>query len=150
MRPRRSFLQSRTLMIDTGAYFALFDRDDVNHGQAVTIRNGLAAQGWRIVTTSFILAETHALLLNRLSHRAATQFLRDMEQTPTTLEWVTPADVERARAIIYQYTDKRFTLTDATSFAIMDRLNISYAFAFDGNFEQYGLTVLTPNHFSQR
>ncbi len=146
MRPRRSS-SSRSLLIDTGAYFALFDLDDANHAQAVAIRDGIVSQGLRIVTTSFILAETHALLLNRLSHRSATQFLKDMEQTITRLEWVTPADVEQARAIIYQYDDKRFSLTDATSFVIMERLNISYAFAFDGNFEQYGLTVLTAGQF---
>ncbi|GFP36049.1 hypothetical protein HKBW3S43_01837, partial [Candidatus Hakubella thermalkaliphila] len=35
------------------------------------------------------------------------------------------------------------SLTDATSFAVMERLKIPYTFAFDRNFTQYGLTVLT-------
>jgi predicted nucleic acid-binding protein len=38
-------------------------------------------------------------------------------------------------------------LTDASSFAIMDRLGITRAFTFDANFSQYGLTVLTPASF---
>jgi predicted nucleic acid-binding protein len=59
--------------------------------------------------------------------------------------WVTPADVERAKAIIYQYDDRDFSLTDATSFAVMERLRIPTAFTFDRHFAQYGFTVLMAN-----
>jgi uncharacterized protein len=121
MRTRRASPARRTL-VDTSAYFALLDADDANHAQALTIRDRLIAEDWRLFTTSFVLAETHALLLNRLSQDIATRFLREMEYSPTTLAWVTPADVHRAKAIIYQYDDKDFSLTDATSFAVMERI----------------------------
>ena len=142
MSPRQAS-QARRTLIDTSAYFALLDADDANHQQARTIRERLIAEGWRLLTTSFVLAETHALLLNRLSQQLATRFLRDMEQSPTTLLWVTPRDVERAKAIIYQYDDKDFSLTDAASFAVMERLRLPTAFSFDRHFAQYGLTVLS-------
>src|SRR5918999_3678739 len=135
--------QARRTFVDTSAYFALLDQDDANHAQALAISHRLIAEGWRLFTTSFVLAETHALLLNRLSQEIATRFLRDMEHSPTTLVWVTPADVERAKAIIYQYTDKDFSLTDATSFAVMERIRVPSSFTFDRHFAQYGFTVLT-------
>jgi len=141
MSPRRAS-QTRRAFVDTSAYFALLDTDDANHAQSLTIRDRLIAERWRLFTTSFVLAETHALLLNRLSQELATRFLRSMEQSSTTLVWVTPADVERAKAIIYQYTDKDFSLTDAASFAVMERLRVSSAFTFDRHFAQYGFTVL--------
>jgi uncharacterized protein len=144
MRTRRAS-QARRTLVDASAYFALLDTDDANHVQARTISHRLIAEGWRLFTTSFVLAETHALLLNRLSQEIATRFLRDMEHSPTTLVWVTPADVERAKAIIYQYTDKDFSLTDAASFAIMERLRVPSAFTFDRHFAQYGFPVLTAN-----
>lgn len=134
--------QAMRLLVDSSAYFALLDRDDVYHSQALAIRDRLITEGWRLFTTSFVLAETHALLLNRLNHPIATKFLKDMEQTTTTLVWVTPVDTQRAKTIIYDYEDKDFSLTDATSFAIMERLRIPYAFAFDQHFIQYGLAVL--------
>ena len=105
MRTRRAS-QTRRTFVDTSAYFALLDHDDANHAQALTIRDRLIAESWRLFTTSFVLAETHALLLNRLRQAIATRFLRDMEHSPTTLVWVTPADVQRAKAIISQYDDK--------------------------------------------
>ena len=142
MRPRPPS-QARRTLVDASAYFALLDQDDANHAQALAISHRLIAEGWRLFTTSFVLAETHALLLNRLSQTIATRFLRDMEQSPTTLVWVTPTDVARAKAIIYQYDDKDFSLTDATSFAVMERLRISSAFTFDRHFAQYGFTSLS-------
>src|SRR5919199_1503505 len=144
MSPRQAS-QARRTLIDTSAYFALLDADDANHQQARTISARLIAEGWRLLTTSFVLTETHALLVNRLSQQIATRFLRDMEHSPTTLVWVTPRDVQRARAIIYQYTDKDFSLTDAASFAVMERLRIPAAFTFDRHFAQYGLTVLSAH-----
>ena len=141
MRNRRA-AQAIRLLVDSSAYFALLDRDDSYHSQALAIRDRLIAEGWRLFTTSFVLAETHALLVNRLSQQIATQFLQDLEHSTTTLVWVTPDDVQRATAIIYQYDDKDFSLTDATSFAIMERLRIPYAFTFDHHFAQYGLAVL--------
>ena len=53
-------------------------------------------------------------------------------------------DEQRARQIIVAYTDKDFTFTDATSFAVMERLRIGHAFTFDDDFRQYGFTTLTP------
>ena len=102
----------------------------------------MIAERWRLLTTSFVLAETHALLLNRLNQQIATRFLRDMERSSITLIWVTPRDVERAKAIIYQYTDKDFSFADAISFTVMERLGIRLAFTFDRDFAQYGLTAL--------
>jgi predicted nucleic acid-binding protein len=100
MRTRPAF-QARRTFVDASAYFALLDQDDANHAQARTISHRLIAEGRRLFTTSFVLAETHALLLNRSSQAIATRFLRDMERSPTTLMWVTPVDVQRAKAIIY-------------------------------------------------
>ena len=84
MRTRRAS-QARRTFVDTSAYFALLDADDTNHAQARTISHRLIAEGFYLFTTSFVLAETHALLLNRLSQQIAARFLRDMEQSPTTL-----------------------------------------------------------------
>lgn len=75
---------------------------------------------------------------------AAVQFLEQLDESPTVVERVTPADEEHARVIIRRYDDKRFSYTDATSFAVMERLQIQAAFTFDRNFGQYGLRILAP------
>ena len=47
-----------------------------------------------------------------------------------------------ARTILRQYSDKGFSLLDATSFAVMERLGIDTALSFDKHFAQYRWTVL--------
>ncbi len=58
--------------------------------------------------------------------------------------WPTVEDEAAARAIIYRYEDKEFSLTDALSFAVMDRLHMSTAFTFDRDFERYGFQEADP------
>ncbi len=61
----------------------------------------------------------------------------------TTLVSVSDADERCAREILARYDDKQFSLTDATSFAVIDRLSIPRTLTFDDDFRQYGLNVLT-------
>lgn len=137
----------RRVFVDTSAYFALLDRHDQCHAEAVGILELLVRSRCRLITTSFVLAETHALILTRLNRAIAAAFLREMDGSPTTVIWVAPGDVEQAREIIERYTDKDFSLTDAVSFAVMNRLKIQHAFTFDDHFAQYGLNIVTLNSF---
>ena len=130
-------------LIDSSAYFALTAPQDRNHLAARAIADQLRRERWRLFTTNFILAETHALLLSRLNRAVALQVLTQIDRSATTLVRVTTADEGRARAILARYQDKTFSLTDATSFVVMERLGIPWAFTFDSDFAQYGLPILT-------
>lgn len=50
-------------------------------------------------------------------------------------------DEERAREIIYTHEDKAFSYTDATTFAVIERLGIKSTFTFDQHFAQIGLSA---------
>jgi len=131
-------------LLDTSAYYALTDRGEHTHQTAQRIRQRLIAQRWRLFTTNFILAETHALLLSRLGSHTALRVLLEIDRSNTTIIRITASDERAARALLEQYDDKAFSLTDALSFVVMERLAISHAFTFDRNFTQYGLPALTP------
>jgi uncharacterized protein len=131
--------------VDSSAHYALADSRDAHHTDAVAIANRLQTERWRLFTTNFVVAETHALVLARANRRVAAQVLEDLDHSSTTIVRVTAADEQRAREIIHRYQDKTFSLTDAISFVVMERLEIPYAFAFDDDFAQYGQAiVLTP------
>lgn len=136
---------SRRVLVDTSAYYALVDAADSNHGAARSIINDLAQKRYRLFTTNFILAETHALLLSRLGRTIAQRALIEIERGSTTVVRLRATDERRAREIIVRYQDKDFTLTDASSFAVMERLRISIAFTFDHHFVQYGYTMAMPD-----
>lgn len=134
----------RRVFVDTGSYFALADPRDENHREANAILQRLVNERWRVFTTNFILAETHALVLTRRGRALALRILSEIDHSRTVIVRVSAADERRAREILATYQDKDFSLTDAVSFAVMDRLRINSAFAFDRHFSQYGFRVLAP------
>jgi len=135
-------LRARYVLVDSAAYFALADRRAADHERATLIRSRLIAERRQLLTTNFIVAETHALMLSRLGRDLAARFLRGIDRSGTTYVRVRMADERRAREIIFTHTDKDYSYTDATSFAVMERLRIGAAFTFDRHFVQYGFAVL--------
>lgn len=138
----RQLSRSNRVLVDTSAYFALADRHDPNHRLASVLNEEIVARRLQPFTTNFVVAETHALLLNRLERYTAQRVLRAIDRSTTILVRVSSRDERQAREIVEQYDDKDFSLTDATSFAVMERLRIATAFTFDHNFAQYGLQLL--------
>jgi predicted nucleic acid-binding protein len=139
-RPPR---HSRRAFIDTSGYFAVANRRDARHTDGAATFRRLIVEGRPLFTTNFILAETHALLLTRVNREIAARVLFEIDDSRiTTVVRVSSGDEARAREIIRQYQDKSFSLTDATSFAVMERLGIAQVFSFDANFAQYGFTLL--------
>ncbi len=127
------------ILVDTSAVYALIDKSDGYHRRALTILRSLPRRGLTPFLTNFIVAECHALLLSRLGANTARDWL--LEQI-WPVERVNPHDEECAREIIRSFIDKTFSYTDATSFAVMERLGIGEAFGFDSHFHQYGLKLI--------
>lgn len=95
---------------------------------------------WTPLITNFIIDETYTHLMNRCGGSAAREWLRSIN---LPCERVTDEDERAAKRILFAFEDKSFSYTDATSFAVMERLGIKIAFSFDHDFCQYGgLTVL--------
>jgi len=135
-------LQRRRAFTDSSAYLALLDENDRNHETAIQLLEWLADQRYRQYTTNAMLFEAHALILSELGSRQASQFLRDILRSSTIIIRVRASDEERARDILFRYTDKTFSYNDALSFVIMERLGIDLAFTFDRDFVDYGLNIL--------
>lgn len=127
------------VLVDTSAIYALLDTDDAHHRKAVAILRGLQRRSLTPLLTNFIVAESHALLLSRLGADIARRWLMTHVWP---IETVNPRDEDKAKEIIRKYTDKTFSYTDATSFAVMERLAIRSAFGFDPHFRQYGMDLL--------
>ncbi len=60
-------------LVDTGAFYALADRRDERHGQALRFYEQ-AIDNDRLCTTDYILVETWTLIAHRLGRSAAMRF----------------------------------------------------------------------------
>jgi uncharacterized protein len=93
----------------------------------------------RLTTTNAVLFELHGLLLNRLDRRVALATLSELRVSQTI---VRERDEIRADEILTRYEDKDFSLTDALSFAVMERLGVGAALTLDRHFAQFGWVII--------
>ncbi|BCB96064.1 DNA-binding protein [Dissulfurispira thermophila] len=123
----------KRLFVDTGAWYALVDKNDPDHKEALSfIKNNKIP----LLTTNFIFDETITLLRSRLGWSVAKEFGQRLKDSRfVSLISVEDEDEEKAWEIFLKYKDKDFSYTDCTSFAVMKRLKIDFAFTFDSHFQ---------------
>jgi uncharacterized protein len=122
------------IFVDTSAWAALFVIDDPLHGMA---RNWHEQNQEKLLTSDYILDELLTLLKTRFTLQAAIRAGHSLwSGRPCTLIYLTPKDIEQAWRIFRSHRDKGWSFTDCTSLALMQRLHLSSAFAFDKHFSQ--------------
>lgn len=121
------------LFVDTGAFYALADRSDRHHhaARAAWLE---AAESDELLTTDHVVVESWLLVRARLGRPAAIRWWDALRRGPVTVIGVSSRDFERAREIVAHWQDQDFSLVDSTSFAVLERLGIDRAFAFDHHF----------------
>ena len=126
-------------------FFALLVHKDQFHQHAQALFEIENRERWQLVTTNTVLIETHALLLMRSQggRQAALGFLDVVVSDACRIERILKSDEDAAIKLIRNHHDKSYSLCDALSFVVMERLHIDEAIAFDRHFREYGrFTVL--------
>lgn len=127
--------------MDTGAWIALRVRDDRYHVAAGEAWVRLLASSYALLTTNLVVGETYTYLRQHYGFDVAWRLLEELDRSRRlTPAHVTPEEERDAYAILRQYRDHAFSFVDATSFALMRSLGLTYAFAFDVHFAIAGFT----------
>ncbi|MDE1822150.1 MAG: type II toxin-antitoxin system VapC family toxin [Euryarchaeota archaeon] len=132
------------IFCDTSAWVALADPREQWHRELLRFsRRILAGEFGRVLTTDYVLDETYTLLRMKVGLDAVHR-LREQLRTSRNYEVVKVSDdhFERALDLMLAHQDRRWSLTDCTSFLVMRDLGISDALTLDRNFAQAGLNGL--------
>ena len=125
------------IFLDTSLVYALADQRDQFHHVARD-RFQMALQSRRpLVTHSYVLVESMALLQRRLGLQAALQFSRDA--AAFEIEWVS-ATLHR-EAVDALTAGAGTSLVDQVSFAVMRRRGIGEALTLDTDFVTAGFRL---------
>jgi len=122
-----------SLFVDTSAFYAITDTGDQAHARATELLSGEES----FVTSDHVLVESWLLLNARGGHAIAERFWAYVRRSPIAVETVLPGDLDTAWRIGEEFPDQDFSIVDRTSFAVMERLGIVRAVAFDEHFSIY-------------
>jgi len=133
----------RDIFIDTSAFIALRVQDDSCHKKATGFLEIIQKQKLMLHTTNFIVDEVYTYFCR--THDIAIEMAELIRSNPLiTLHRVDAEQEEQAWTILKNYADKGFSYTDATSFSVMESLEIKTVFTFDDHFRQYGKFIIVP------
>ncbi len=108
-----------TLLLDTGALYAVADEDDAWH---VRMRDFLEGQRAVLLVPVTVIPEAAYLLRDRLGHLAERRFAESLAAAELAVENLTSADVRRCAELLGTYDFLGYV--DASVVAIAERLKI--------------------------
>lgn len=125
---------------DTSFYVALLSPKDGYHDRAVHIASTIQDIQ---VTTEFVLAELGNCLCGSGRRGRFPGFVERLRDEPKTLiVHASPELFDQGLLLYKERRDKQWSLTDCTSFSVMENLGINRALTADRHFEQAGFSIL--------
>jgi uncharacterized protein len=131
----------KPVFADTFYFLALINQRDAAHALAVQARS--LSRSRPLVTSHFVLLETADFLCdppNRSIFGAIVDSLRHMTNSEIVI--VDQTTLDAAIDLYKSRPDKSWSLTDCTSFIIMQQRGLTQALTGDHHFEQAGFETL--------
>lgn len=129
------------LLADSSALLALYLADDRNHRAAVDFLRETPRA--RLVLSEMILGEVATRLAARAGARRGAEVARALLASRRyEVLFVDRELLSDATAIMEKFADKRLSLTDCTSMALMRRIGLQAAFTFDSDFRDCGFGMV--------
>ena len=131
------------VFFDTGAWVALFVKNDINHKKAVLLFNRMKDSKMTIYTSDYVIDETITTILYRGNHKQSVIAGEAIWNSDIIkIVYITPDDLQETWKSYKKYKDKKFSFTDVSCLTIMKNLSITKAFSFDREFTQAGIALM--------
>lgn len=129
------------VFVDTSALLAVLDAGDRGHAAAARAWSDLVAGEHELVTSSYVLVETFALVQSRLGVEASRALDQELLPAVGTL-WLEEGVHRAAVSALLTAGRRRLSLVDCASFETMRRHGITTALTLDRHFAEQGFEVL--------
>jgi predicted nucleic acid-binding protein len=129
------------VFVDTSAFYAVLDQDDINHKRAKNAWTDLLAGDARLLTNNYVLLETGALVQKRLGPAALRLFYQDVVPL-LAVDWISQQRHQAGVEALLAAARRKLSLVDCISFQTMREYGAQTAFCFDSHFREQGFTIL--------
>ena len=133
----------KAVFLDTNGWIALLNSRDSLHLAADELWRRLGNEGYSVLLTDWVLAETgNGLARNRARGAFVAVVAALRASSRATLVLITEPLLDRALDLYAQRDDKAWGLVDCASFVVMQDRGVRVAFTTDKHFEQAGFEPL--------
>jgi len=138
-----------SIIIDTGVFYALLDRGDINHLDALAIMvHTLDGRFGKAFTTDYIVLETTLLLKARIGVDAVKAILGFLEESGITVIVIDEVTFRKSLKILLK-NPEILSLCDAATLSLIEELNIETLATFDlRSFSSYTVNIVGKGYFS--
>ena len=138
-------MPAKVFFLDTQAWVTLLNASDSLHAVTEAEWNRLVRNGYSVLLTDWIVAETGNGLARTPVRRQFSAAVAKMLTSPRTrLVYVTEDLLARGLILYRQRSDKTWGLVDFVSFLVMQDEGVVEAFTNDEHFTQAGFQCLSP------
>jgi len=135
---------NKYIFVDAWAWLALSNRKDMHHEITKKGYGEMKTDGYRMVTSDYVLDEVITALFKNVVFSNAMEFIESLfaaiKDNQIKLERINETRFKTAWSLRIKYQDKPdISFTDLTSFVLMQELAINSVFTGDAHFKQVNL-----------
>lgn len=130
----------KLVFVDTSGFYAFLDRTDPFHETARQLFLRSEAESWQLLTSSFVVHESWAVIQARLGWDAVEAWLTGLLPRCEVV-WIDHSLYLLAAARAREARERRLSLTDCASFEVMLANNCSEIIADDAHFTARGFVL---------
>ncbi|MEC9490564.1 MAG: PIN domain-containing protein [Halanaerobiales bacterium] len=136
-------LKNEKIFVDTSAWFALLSENDKSHHKIKNIYQTLLENNNTLIISNQVLGETFTLLRYKIkNNNLPFKFIQLINKSIMIKKiFIEEKTENNAVKILKNYQDQRFSYVDATSFAVMNKLDLKYALSLDRHFLTAGFII---------
>lgn len=130
----------KTVFVDTSGFYGALNAADPYHRKARALLLKAEAEGWRLVTSNYVVQESWALIQTRLGWEAVEAWHRAL-LARCEIIWVDEELHRLGAARCRQAGERRLSLTDCVSFEVMHRERVREFIGDDEHFSDEGFSA---------
>ncbi len=138
-----------SIIIDTGVFYAFYNRKDVHHLDSIyLVTHILEGRFGQPYTIDLVVSETYTLLRYRISFKTANAFLKALHQSNVEVIFLDREFYDNTIQILRKYEEKKLSFVDAAIIAASDAFEIDYLASYDEQAFSGLKTVIGRNYAS--
>lgn len=132
-----------SVFVDASAFYALLNKKDNLHKEALLISKSLAKTNEVLITSNYTLAESYTVIRSKLGFKTAETFIAEIQKNGIQVAWIDEEIHNRGLKIFLENKEPRdLSFFDCVDMALMESLGIEKAFSFDRHFKSLGITLV--------